>query len=77
MEYGHRMWGRAIGTVFYIPAAIFWARGWYKSGMKKRIVGFGTLIALQVRYIEILLHCSHSLILNQFYLKFDTSALRM
>ena len=48
MEYGHRMWGRAIGAVFYIPAAIFWAKGWYKSGMKKRIVAFGTLIALQV-----------------------------
>ncbi|KAJ9583855.1 hypothetical protein L9F63_021800, partial [Diploptera punctata] len=47
MEYGHRMWGRAIGAVFYIPAAVFWARGWFKAGMKKRIVAFGTLIALQ------------------------------
>ncbi|KAJ9576533.1 hypothetical protein L9F63_025574, partial [Diploptera punctata] len=45
--YGHRMWGRAIGAVFYIPAAVFWARGWFKAGMKKRIVAFGTLIALQ------------------------------
>jgi hypothetical protein len=48
MEYGHRMWGRAIGAVFLIPAAVFWARGWFKPGMKKRIVAFGTLIALQV-----------------------------
>jgi cytochrome c oxidase assembly protein subunit 15 len=48
MEYGHRMWGRAIGAVFLIPAAIFWARGWFKPGMKKRIIAFGTLIALQV-----------------------------
>ena len=48
MEYGHRMWGRAIGAVFLIPAAIFWARGYFKPGMKKRIVAFGTLIALQV-----------------------------
>ena len=48
MEYGHRMWGRAIGAVFLIPAAVFWARGWFKPGMKKRIIAFGTLIALQV-----------------------------
>ena len=27
MEYIHRMWGRTIGAVFYVPAAIFWARG--------------------------------------------------
>jgi heme A synthase len=48
MEYGHRMWGRAVGAVFLIPAAVFWARGWFKPGMKKRIIAFGTLIALQV-----------------------------
>jgi len=48
MEYGHRMWGRAIGAVFLIPATIFWARGWFKPGMKKRVIAFGTLIALQV-----------------------------
>ena len=48
MEYGHRMWGRAIGAAFLIPAAVFWARGWFKPGMKKRIFAFGTLIALQV-----------------------------
>ena len=42
------MWGRAIGAAFLIPAAIFWARGWFKPGMKKRIFAFGTLIALQV-----------------------------
>jgi cytochrome c oxidase assembly protein subunit 15 len=47
MEYGHRMWGRAIGAAFLIPAAVFWARGWFKPGMKKRIIAFGTLIALQ------------------------------
>jgi heme A synthase len=48
MEYGHRMWGRAIGAVFLIPATIFWARGWFKPRMKKRIIALGTLIALQV-----------------------------
>ncbi|PNF31568.1 Cytochrome c oxidase assembly protein COX15-like protein [Cryptotermes secundus] len=47
MEYGHRMWGRAIGAVFIIPATVFWACGWLKPGMKKRIIAFGTLIALQ------------------------------
>ncbi|XP_069705030.1 heme A synthase COX15 [Periplaneta americana] len=47
MEYGHRMWGRAIGAVFALPAAAFWALGWLKPGMKKRVAAFGTLIALQ------------------------------
>ncbi|KAK7868339.1 hypothetical protein R5R35_013640 [Gryllus longicercus] len=47
MEYGHRMWGRAIGAIFFIPAVVFWSRGWLKTGMKKRILAFGTLIGLQ------------------------------
>ncbi|XP_066992191.1 heme A synthase COX15 [Anabrus simplex] len=47
MEYAHRMWGRTIGAVFYIPATFFWLRGWLKPAMKKRVLAFGTLIALQ------------------------------
>lgn len=50
MEFGHRMWGRAIGAVFLIPAVFFWARGMLKPGMKPRIIGFGTLIGLQVGF---------------------------
>lgn len=49
MEFGHRMWGRAIGAFFLIPATFFWARGMLKPGMKPRILAFGTLIGLQVK----------------------------
>lgn len=48
MEYGHRMWGRAIGAVFLLPAAFFWARGALTCGMKIRVSAFGALIAAQV-----------------------------
>lgn len=48
MEYGHRMWGRAIGAFFLIPAAYFWARGRFTPGLKKRVLAFGTLILSQV-----------------------------
>lgn len=27
MEYTHRMWGRAVGAVFFVPAMIFWVKG--------------------------------------------------
>lgn len=47
MEYGHRMWGRAIGVFFLIPATFFWARGWLKPAMKKRLLVFGGLIGAQ------------------------------
>lgn len=50
MEYGHRMWGRAIGAVFLIPACYFWARGYFNTSMKKRVVAYGTLIAAQVTF---------------------------
>jgi len=47
MEYGHRMWGRLIGAAFVIPAAIFWRKGLFNSGMKKRVLLFGSLIGCQ------------------------------
>nr|CAG4637738.1 EOG090X04TT [Chydorus sphaericus] len=47
MEYGHRMWGRLIGAVFVIPAAIFWRKGFFNSAMKKRVLIFGSLIGFQ------------------------------
>ncbi|KAK9719812.1 Cytochrome oxidase assembly protein [Popillia japonica] len=47
MEYGHRMWGRAIGAVFLIPAAIFWSRGMFNKALKIRIGAFGALIGAQ------------------------------
>lgn len=48
MEYFHRMWGRTIGAVFYIPAGIMWYKGYFSGSMKKRIVVLGSLLAFQV-----------------------------
>ncbi|KAI5740941.1 hypothetical protein M8J76_008721 [Diaphorina citri] len=47
MEYLHRMWGRCIGAAFFIPASIFWYKGYFNSAMKKRVGVFGLLIACQ------------------------------
>lgn len=47
MEYGHRMWGRAIGAFFALPAAYFWARGRFSKPMKIRVLIFGALIGIQ------------------------------
>ncbi|XP_030382494.1 cytochrome c oxidase assembly protein COX15 homolog [Scaptodrosophila lebanonensis] len=47
MEYIHRMWGRAIGAVFLVPAAYFWKKGYFCAKMKKSVVILGTLIGLQ------------------------------
>ena len=48
MEYAHRMWGRMVGAVFYLPAAYFWYKGWFNRGMKIRVGVFGALIMCQV-----------------------------
>ncbi|EDW74767.1 uncharacterized protein Dwil_GK15851 [Drosophila willistoni] len=47
MEYIHRMWGRAIGAFFLIPAAYFWNKGYFCSKTKKTVLLMGTLIGLQ------------------------------
>lgn len=47
MEYMHRMWGRAIGAFFALPAVYFWTKGYFAKGMKPRVLIFGTLIGLQ------------------------------
>lgn len=47
MEYLHRMWGRCIGAAFFIPASVFWYKGYFNAAMKKRVGLFGTLIACQ------------------------------
>ena len=49
MEYTHRMWGRAIGAFFLVPAGYFWYKGWFPTTMKRRVVAFGALILAQVR----------------------------
>jgi len=47
MEYGHRMWGRTIGAVFYIPAAVMWAKGFFNKAMKVRVIAMGGLLGFQ------------------------------
>ncbi|XP_044764251.1 cytochrome c oxidase assembly protein COX15 homolog [Coccinella septempunctata] len=47
MEFGHRMWGRAIGTAFALPAAYFWFKGMLCKRMKIRVAAFGLLIGAQ------------------------------
>jgi len=47
MEWGHRNWGRLIGTVFLLPALYFAKKGYFAQAMKKRIVGYGGLLGLQ------------------------------
>ncbi|CAL8115362.1 unnamed protein product [Orchesella dallaii] len=47
MEYIHRMWGRTIGAVFYIPAGIMWYEGYFCKVMKRRVVILGSLLAFQ------------------------------
>jgi cytochrome c oxidase assembly protein subunit 15 len=47
MEWGHRMWGRATGLVFLLPAAYFWRKGYFNSAMKKRIGAFSLLLGFQ------------------------------
>ena len=48
MEYLHRMWGRAIGIVFLLPCAYFWAKGRFSPAMKKRMALAGGLLIAQV-----------------------------
>lgn len=47
MEYGHRMWGRAIGAFYAIPALYFWSKGYFSKSMKIRVLAFGGLIGAQ------------------------------
>lgn len=47
MEYIHRMWGRAIGAVFLLPAAYFWKKGYFNSSTKKFVIAMGALIGCQ------------------------------
>ncbi|CAF0822827.1 unnamed protein product [Brachionus calyciflorus] len=47
MEWSHRLWGRMIGLAFFLPAAYFWKKGYFNSGMKKRMGVFGALLGFQ------------------------------
>ena len=37
MEYAHRMWGRALGFVFAVPAVYFGVRGYINSALAKNL----------------------------------------
>ena len=37
MEYGHRMWGRALGVIFAVPAMYFASRGWLRGRLARRL----------------------------------------
>ena len=54
-EYVHRMWGRAVGLVFMLPAAYFWRKGWISKAMKPRVLIYGSLIVFQVSGIYCIL----------------------
>uniref|UniRef100_A0A1A9W121 Cytochrome c oxidase assembly protein COX15 n=1 Tax=Glossina brevipalpis TaxID=37001 RepID=A0A1A9W121_9MUSC len=47
MEYIHRMWGRAIGGFFLLPAAYFWRKGYFNKTTKKIVLLMGCLIGCQ------------------------------
>lgn len=43
MEWAHRMWGRALGLAFAVPAAVFAARGAVNGALARRL---GLLFAM-------------------------------
>jgi cytochrome c oxidase assembly protein subunit 15 len=47
MEWGHRLWGRAIGVVMLLPAAYFALSRKTSSRVNKRMVGLIALLGLQ------------------------------
>ncbi|KAK6174539.1 hypothetical protein SNE40_017795 [Patella caerulea] len=47
MEYSHRMWGRAVGLVFALPALYFLRKGWISKAMKPRLAIYASLIGFQ------------------------------
>jgi heme a synthase len=47
MEWAHRMWGRATGLVFFLPATYFLGRGYFNRAMKIRTSVFGLLLGFQ------------------------------
>lgn len=47
MEFGHRLWGRATGMVFLLPATFFLYKGWITKAMKPRLALYTALIGFQ------------------------------
>ncbi|XP_069467623.1 heme A synthase COX15 [Ambystoma mexicanum] len=47
MEYSHRMWGRAVGLAYILPAIYFWRKGWFTRAMKGTVVGLCGFVCFQ------------------------------
>lgn len=47
MEYSHRMWGRAVGLAYILPAVYFWRKGWMSRSLKLRVVGLCGFVCFQ------------------------------
>ncbi|KAL8568000.1 Cytochrome c oxidase assembly protein cox15 [Nucella lapillus] len=47
MEWGHRMWGRAVGLAFLLPAAYFLRKGWISKALKPRLAIYAGLLGFQ------------------------------
>jgi heme a synthase len=43
LEYTHRLWGRAIGFVFFVPFMVFWLRGWIDKPLALKCAGLFAL----------------------------------
>lgn len=48
MEYSHRMWGRAVGLAYILPAAYFWRKGWLSRPLQGRVLALCGLVCFQV-----------------------------
>jgi cytochrome c oxidase assembly protein subunit 15 len=46
-EWGHRLLGRLIGVVFFVPMLVFLLRGWVERGLRWRLWGIFALGGLQ------------------------------
>ncbi|CAG8474478.1 7055_t:CDS:2 [Ambispora gerdemannii] len=47
MEWAHRMWGRAIGVSFILPAVYFGARGYMTRSASYKVIGLAGLLGFQ------------------------------
>ena len=38
LEYLHRLWGRVIGLVFFLPLVYFWLKGWVRGALVSKLI---------------------------------------
>ena len=56
MEYFHRMWGRAIGITFALPALFFMAKKWVPKHVKPRLGIYTGIILFQVTLLNFIIN---------------------